>query len=308
MFSTFTSTILRALETIQHMKQTFFESDGSLQVTIPHDDVTWIDFLTNSRRLNSLEGGWDFQTTWKDRGLDQLLNAKFLGQWTDTSLHDSKTHPRPRPADFKLGRVFTDEREAAADACDPMQIAHCSENSLNARLFQNFGISPSGHRTNCKPNPFSGPLLGYEVPLCDDSDGQLKIDLLARGSVPVQLEIIELKQANNTNNSPLMALVEGICYGLQLWRCQKAFRVESAALARSSNAEEFKLQPAHFDILNLTIAAPKLYWSRWNCIGEEAIKINGKMKEILTKVNEAKKLRGAKLNLRDFCIVESGHL
>lgn len=286
----------------------FFRSDGSLQVTIPTKTVRWIDFLAHSRLVNSQKGGWDFKTTWKTDGLQQLFDAEFLKQWTNTSLDDSKTYPRPRPNDFKLGREFTKERANAAASCDSRRIAYCSENSLNARLFQNYGIPPSGERTSCDANPFSGPLLAYEVPLCDDSDGQLKIDLLASDLVREQLEIIELKQAANRGNSPLMALVEGICYGLQLWRCRKAFRVESEGLVLPLKAKEFALKPAHFQKLNLTIAAPRQYWSHWECVGAEAEVVKGKMRGILTKLNQAEKLRGTELNLRDFCIVEPGHL
>jgi hypothetical protein len=292
------------------MKQppTFFRSDGSMHVTIPCKAVRWIDFLANSRLVNSQKGGWDFKTTWKTEGLQQLLDAEFLGQWTDTSLDDSKTYPRPRPNDFKLGREFTSERTAAAALCDPRRIAYCPENSLNARLFQNYGIPPSGDRTRCDDNPFSGPLLAYEVPLCDDSDGQLKIDLLACDLTREQLEIIELKQAANTGNSPMMALVEGICYGLQLWRCRKAFRVESEGLALPMKAKEFALKPAHFKTLNITIAAPDEYWIYWQCTGDQAKEVMKKMEQILAKVSEAQKLRGTALKLRPFCTIKSEHL
>ena len=125
------------------------------------------------------------------------------------------------------------------------------------------------------------------------------MDLLACDFTARQLDIIELKQAKNTSNSPLMALVEGICYGLQLWRCRNA-------ILKEGKGAGLKLRPDDFKTLNLTIAAPEKYWHYWQCTGEQAKDVVKKMKTILTEVNKAKKLRGAEavLKLRDFCVIK----
>ena len=299
--------------------QPFFH-DGNLRVRIPCGKVRWIDFLTYSRLLNSREGGWDFKSTrkggglqrWKADGLERLVEAdfiEFVEQWTGNSLKNPKAYPRPRPNDFRLGRDFTNDRKRAAASCDPNKIGTCSENSLNARLFQNHGVFPSGETMTCGTNPFSGPLLGYEVPLCDDSDGQLKIDLLACDQITRQLEIIELKQASNANNSPLMALIEGICYGLQLWRCRVEFSKESRDTAKRLEDSRFELKLDDFKTLQLTIAAPRDYWKSWGCTDNEAKTVMGQMEQILAAVNrQTKKLRGPELKLSTFCIIDEGQL
>jgi hypothetical protein len=170
------------------------------------------------------------------------------------------------------------------------------ENSLSARLFQKFSAPSS-------VSPFSGSLLAYEVPLCDAREGQLKIDLLACGQSAPRLEIIELKQANG-HDSPLMALVECICYGLQLWRCREEFRKECGKIEDRS----VELQVEDFKNMQLTIAAPQQYWDYWECTGNEAEQIRGQMQQILDAVSEAKNSNGPKFNLNDFFLITPGHI
>jgi len=95
-----------------------------------------------------------------------------------------------------------------------------------------------------------GNLIGYEIPLAAESEGQLKIDLLGKGITTERyVSIVELKQADNKNDSPLMALTEAICYGLQLGRCRKKLLAE--------------LKVEDFKIIRLILAAPSEYWSHW---------------------------------------------
>lgn len=288
--------------------QPFFQNDGNLHVIIPSKEARWIDFLIYSRLLNSPKGGWDFKSTWKVDGLERLADAEFIERWTDNSLRAQKTYPRPRTSEFKFARDFTVERRNAADSCATKPIGGCSENSLNARLFQNHGVFSSRGAMTCGTNPFTGPLLGYEVPLCDDSDGQFKIDLLACDQIARRLEIIELKQASNTNNSPLMALVEGICYGLQLWRCSKELSRESRDTAKRLNDPRFELAPEHFNVMQIIIAAPSQYWDYWDCPngGDEVVK--DRMDEILKAVSLETQRRGFTLTLGKFCHIKSEHV
>src|SRR5207253_26236 len=102
-----------------------------------------------------------------------------------------------------------------------------------------------------------GESIGYEIPLAAESDGQLKVDILAIGQDKSSLEIIELKKAKNKSDSPLMALTEAICYGIQAVRCQDYLVSDPHLIEKSV----FK---AHFKSIRLILAAPNAYWISWN--------------------------------------------
>ncbi len=97
--------------------------------------------------------------------------------------------------------------------------------------------------------------LTYELPLCAESDGLLRADLVHFVPVPENglVEIIELKKGlgknqNESRDSPLMALVEAICYGLQLLRCWDDLQKE---LKMDLDVEPFEIKHLH-----LILAAP----------------------------------------------------
>lgn len=293
-------------------KPRFFKVDGSLQVRVPPKAARWIDFLTYSRLCNSTdeEGGWNYKTLWKDTGLIPLSeNEHTLALWTRNSLADSKTYPRPREDDFKLGRdasCFSKDRSAAESKFGNQSIMVWSENSINARLFKKFA-PPSG----IPGSPFPAmTLLAYEVPLCDDADGQLKVDLLAlrrRGSVS-HIALIELKQAESPSNSPLLALVECICYALQLTRCRAHLKRESKKENRDK-PHLTKLTDEHFKRISFVIAAPQSYWESWSCWeASDRERVQASMRTLLAGVNESEKLKGVKLELDEFATLEDKHL
>lgn len=295
-------------------KPRFFKDDGSLQVRVPPRAARWIDFLTYSRLCNSTdeEGGWNNKKLWMDTGLIPLSeNKPVLALWTQNSLADSKTYPRPREEDFKLGRDangFSKERSAAESKFGNRSIEAWSENSINARLFKKFAPPNAVH---CSPFPLMS-LLAYEVPLCDDADGQMKVDLLAlrkRDDV-FHVALIELKQANSPANSPLLALVECICYALQVTRCRTYLIRESKKESRK-RPHLTKLTDEHFKRISLVIAAPQLYWKYWNCWeASDVERVQALMRRLLAGVNQSDKLkqRGVELELDAFTTLEDCHL
>lgn len=216
--------------------------DGSLSIIVPGQKVTWFQFLQASRVTNSVNDGWNSKSYWFDRGLN-LLPASTVDMWTRNSL-DEDALPKPRKAEFKLKRKETMERSAAAiKGRDKMALKlKMTENELNAVLFKiNWPAA-------------WGKAVSYEVPLADESDGQLKIDLIGYGADKSLgerfISIIELKRADNTSDTPLMALTETICYAIQLVRCRKSFD------------GEFKRDD--WRTMRLVLAAPETYWRNWS--------------------------------------------
>jgi hypothetical protein len=91
----------------------------------------------------------------------------------------------------------------------------------------------------------------YELPLSAHKQGQLKADVVvfnAKGLV----EIVELKRTGSrgTPDSPLMALVEGICYTLQMLRCWPCL---SGELTRCRRPDGLPRR------INIVLAGPE-YW------------------------------------------------
>ena len=288
---------------------TFFKDSGDLEVEMPAKRVRWIDFLTYSRLLNSKsdEKGWNSKTHWIKRGLEPLSKLEAVRTWTKNSVKNKKTYPRPREGNFNLTRKFSDNREKAAVECDRLSIDKCNENSLNSRLFQRFS-GPSAPADSPFPE---ATLLAYEVPLCDDSDGQLKVDLLGllRRKNSYNISVIELKQATSPSNSPLLALVECICYGLQIIRCQKQMIVEYNRIIKAKKMEDCNLiNKFHFNSISLVIAAPENYWRYWECLEDSPKKkVREDMKSLIAAVNAGLK-ETTQLVLEDFVTIEQKHL
>ena len=229
------------------------KSDGSIAVKIPSDEVTWFSFLQASRALNSEQGGWNSKEHWVKEGLHRLANEDrpeaFLSKWTEASLN-SKSYPLPRKSDFK----FADRRDALAKgkrgkSGTPKE---GSENELN------WNLSRWIQKVFAKALPETHRIATYELPLAAESDGQLKVDVVIFDPSGF-VEIIELKKSGKEGqpDSPLMALVETLCYTLQLLRCW-------TSLSDCLEAEAPGKWPSKLNIENISIvlAAPD-YWN--NC-------------------------------------------
>ena len=232
--------------------------DGSLSVRVRGRDVTWFQFLQATRLANSKAGCWNSKSYWLPWGLDRL-NASIVKQWTKTSLHKSAP-PEPRTKQFKLGREDSKYRTAATKRGEEALksgVNELMEADLNAVL-----------HTKSWPADSWGRFLGYEVPLAQESDGQLKIDLLGIGDG--FLSLVELKQAHSPSNSPLMALTEAICYSIQIGRCKKY-------LCKENSDVDFKA-------IRLILAAPGDYWDYWNF--EKHEDWSTKMNQIVKSVSE----------------------
>ncbi len=153
---------------------------------------TWFRFLQLSRAIKGKRGGWNKKTHWSKRGLDRLAPggrpAAFLTKWTETSLLID-VPPKPREGDFQFGLRLADLKKGERGGSGSP--SEGSENAINWRLAQNL------HRL--------GQSFSYEVPLADDSNGQLKVDLMifhGEGRV----EIIELKGTSRNPNISIIKL------------------------------------------------------------------------------------------------------
>lgn len=267
-------------------KESFFGNDGRLSVHIPAANVRWIDFLTYSRLLNSKQGGWDFKEHWETRGLGPLSEAcGYLETWTQNSVNAQ--YPKPRRGEFNFRRDMSARRVATANkAID--KVATCCEHALNGRLFQKYGIEDPPDNS-----PFGETrLLGYEIPLCAEANEQFKVDLIGLDTC---VTLIELKQAGNKSDSPLLALVELICYALQLKRCEQYLRCEMPTLTEG-----------HFQNVRLIIAAPEGYWHHWLTEENQKKSVRGRMEKIMAAVNTATK--GTKLVLGEFVTILPQHV
>src|SRR5712691_3754991 len=213
--------------------------DGGLKITIGPKEVTWFRFLQISRTTNSLNGGWNSKSHWR-KGLKSLgcKHADFLKDWTTNSLAPQEA-PAPRGDNFMFDRDRSRERHQLNHG--PLRkgddLCNLSENELNTRLFHD-----NGH-------DLWGQNIGYEIPLSAESEGQLKVDIVAIGKDNHSLEIIELKQANNKGDSPLMAMTEAICYGIQAIRCRGFLLKQPKLIAKLVPTE-------HLKRIRLIVAAP----------------------------------------------------
>ena len=250
------------------------------------EDVTWFRFLQASRITNSIEGGWNSKSYWEEvlKSLGYKGGA-FLEMWTKNSLMP-KTPPLPRGKEFMFSRIASPERELLMNQGSLRKeddLSRLSENALNARLFKDDEHGLWGER------------LGYEIPLAPESDGQLKVDIVAIGKDGCSLQVIELKQATNTGDSPLMALTEAICYGIQLVRCRDS-------LLNDPILKEHSVSVEHFRSIRVMLVAPRQYWRHWKWQRELA----QPMKNIIASVNKALEKKDAQLLFKEgsICYLE----
>jgi len=238
--------------------ESMIKEDGKLQIIVPSDKVTWFDFLKLSRATNSNFGGWDSKTHWKERGLDVISdNLEIVKKWTENSL--TVTEPSIRKKNFRLDRNFNLNRAKRKPQ---------SENRLNTLLFNKYQ----------QKNNNDIKYISYEVPLVSESKGQLKVDLF--GIKNNSFFITELKKGDNKSDSPLIALTEAICYGLQLIRILKDDDNQNFITEFNNNLD---------NQIILSIAAPSKYWENWKVDSDiiESFQI------INTNINKVlKKLKG----------------
>ena len=142
-------------------------------------------------------------------------------------------------------------------------------------------------------------MISYEVPLSDESDGQLKIDLF--GYSDSSLEIVELKGGNNGKNNPLMALTEAICYAIQLGRC-------GVPLLEPIREVVPEVDDEFFDRIRITVAAPSKYWNHWDPNGTDMEGVIKQMHQIVGQVNRAfeQKGRSTRISLARAEITQQG--
>lgn len=242
-------------------------ADGGLTITIRPEEVTWFRFLQASRTTNSIGGGWNSKSNWKE-GLRSLgcEAAKFISDWTRKSLATKKP-PIPRESKFMFDRDLLKERGHLINKPRSLRkaddLVEMSENEINAKLIYD---NTHGLWREC---------IGYEIPLAAESEGQLKMDIFAIGKDQNSLVIIELKQAKNTGDSPMMALTEAICYGIQAIRCRDFLLKDPDLKKKAVSAEQFKR-------IRLILGAPEKYWKDWKWDDS----LVAPMENIVAQVNE----------------------
>jgi hypothetical protein len=215
----------------------------------PFEMLDWYSFLRASRRTNSRLGGWNSRTHWAKRGLRKFVNdgrpEPFISSWTIASLKTT-CDPVPRTKAFKIAER---EKDLVAGKRGKTGTPK-GENLINWQIARRIFLDHSSGRQRG---------VTYELPLSARKQGQLKADVVvfnARGLV----EIVELKRTGSrgTPDNPLMALVEGICYTLQLLRCWRDLQTE---LAKSVDMN------APPRTINIVLAAPD-YWDRCHGVGK----------------------------------------
>ncbi len=274
----------------------FITENGGLNVHLKPDEVTWFDFLYFSRLTNSLEGGWKGKSHWRKRGVQKLAasNATYVTQWTKNSLQ-TKALPLPRADKFKFDRSLSSrahlEQSLKLRKSLNESLNEFTEHELNYALY----VGGLGIKRLDKIR-----LIGFEIPLTAESEGQLKIDLIGVSLGNDAIEIVELKKANNSADSPLMALTEAICYALQTLKCKKSLLNEAKLAGRE---EAFKK-------INLTLLAPRKYWIDWgveeNSFSENLNKLSEELQPILNRVNEGIPDSELKLQLLELKLAEPG--
>lgn len=256
--------------------ESIITSDGELKVYLEAGEVTWFDFLWFSRGTVSTDGGWNSKSHWRELGVQQLIGtaAESLELWTKNSL-EMTSLPRPRSGSFMLDREHSQSRCKLEQSFAEKRIEDAKENELSYALWK-------GGLGKLKPLADTR-LLGYEMPLAEDSGGQLKVDLFGISSGGDAIEIIELKREKNHTDSPLIAFTEAICYALQTLRCKESL------LGELNKDPELKVCEKAFLRINLTILAPIKYWRYWGHPPDAELdggEINEKLQIILERVNE----------------------
>jgi len=239
-------------------------NDGDISIIIKCKEVTLFNFLQYSRVTNSVFGGWNSKSYWFDRGLKILSGNDFIQEWTNNSINN---YPEPRRNNFMFNRETSVRREDIVKK-DAVNLDNLSENDINTYLFFN------------KNNAFTDyKLIGYETPLVDDKEGQLKIDLLSLNVKDKRIGIIELKQSNSPSNSPLLALIELLCYGIQLMKCKTNISKEMI------QKNGMFIEEHYFNITNLIIAAPEMYWNYWGYVDNNKNEIKDCFNKIIDIIN-----------------------
>ena len=215
----------------------------------PFGELSWYSFLRASRNANSGLGGWNSRTHWAGRGLRTFVNdgrpESFISSWTIASLKTT-CDPVPRTKAFKIAERERDLTTGKRGKAGTPK----GENFINWQIARRIFLDHSSGRRRG---------VTYELPLSARKHGQLKADVVifnARGLV----EIVELKRTGSrgTPDNPLMALVEGICYTLQLLQCWRDLQTE---LAKSVDMNE----PPK--TINIVLAAPD-YWDHCHGVGK----------------------------------------
>lgn len=104
---------------------------------------------------------------------------------------------------------------------------------------------------------------------------------------------MELKQARNTGDGPLMAFVEVLCYGLQAIRCKNELLSELQKIP----AVRSEITAKSFDKTRLIIAAPDVYWKNWRKADEVKrdfdvlIKVKEDLEVLKDAINYSDKLK-----------------
>src|SRR5208282_6712264 len=97
------------MKTITKQKTIMITPHGGLTITLEAKEVTWFRFLQVSRSTNSLKGGWNSKSYWRDvLTLLGRKDAKFIENWTKNSLA-TKDRDR-RKEEFKFDRPLSEER------------------------------------------------------------------------------------------------------------------------------------------------------------------------------------------------------
>jgi hypothetical protein len=278
-------------------------TDKNVSIQVPHQKVTWFNILGWERDMNANQGGWNFKDNdyWIKRGLDWMFDASQtegnnspIAQWTTASMKQS-VKPEPRQKGFRLLRHPDtngdhsnlhrgSEGNPLANKIENIQSA--SENQLNWSCYLN--------------EPKNNTVWAYEIPLAAEKSGQLRMDLfhISTGPNGKVIEIIELKDADG-KDSPLMALVESICYLCQLTRCWKALRADT----KEDSLKDLSLQDCE---IQLILAAPNEYWEnacgRAKRFEDEHFK---KMKKIVEVVGNSLKVK-PQLFIADVKLTEDG--
>ncbi len=265
---------------MKNLAQSLISDDGSIAVDIPCSEVTWFSFLQLSRDVSSDHGGWNSKTYWVERGLNRMVKdgrvAPCVGQWTASSL-GIKAAPNPRKSDFRIAARNDDFGTNTRGGGIPS-----GENSLNWNLSrflnqQSLNHDPREH------------LVTYELPLAGEKSGQLKADVVVFHRYGL-VEIVELKKSGVDGvDSPLMALVEGVCYTLQMLRCWASLREEVA--------QHLPRMGEGLRAIGIILAAPT-YWE--NCNGRGKAITPKEAGALRTIVHEVERVIRERPGFKDF--------
>jgi len=244
------------------MNGSIIKEDGSIVIQISANKVNWQKILQSARITNWKNGGWNSKSYWISHGLEAIsaIHDDILMRWTENSLVDGSKRVRTDKYMFRHENLDEGKERGTVG----------SENRINWNLSKYIWEKTGKNKADTK--------VTFELPLTDEKENQLKADIVIfHKQKKATVDILEIKKSNNNSDSPLLAVIEGLCYALQIICCWENLIKERELVGLKELSD-----------INIIVAAPEGYWDYWYkspADNEEKEKIFKKLSKMIESIN-----------------------